>query len=226
MNIALILSSGIGQRMGINTPKQYLTICGKPVVSYVIEAAMSAKSIDRIIIVAHYPFIDDLKSKYPQLDYIEGGDTRNKSLRNGVDYIKQKYDCDNVIVLDAVRPFITGDIIDDYIKYTQELNYDICVTAKKITDSLCCLDLKECDRDRYFLTSSPMAFDFKKLDRYLDKDSKLVEVLQMYPSNTKIYFYYDYKDNYKLTYKEDLELLECIMQLKQRKSFNNNNKRR
>ncbi len=213
MNVALILSSGIGQRLGSTIPKQYLKICGKMVVSYVIEAALKAQKLDKIIVVAHHPFIEDLQQEYPNLIYVEGGDTRNKSLRNGVDFIKENYQCESVIVLDAVRPFVTGELIDKYLDIIKS-GYDICVTTSKITDSLNCLDMKTCDRDRYFLTASPMSFEFSKLEKNLDRDSKIVEVLQMYPSNTKVYYYYDFKENYKLTYLEDLDFLECMMELK------------
>ncbi len=215
MNIALILSSGVGSRFGSDIPKQYLKILGKEAISYVIDAAKGAKTVDKIIIVAHEPFKTRLNAEYG-LEVVEGGDTRNRSFRNGVDYIKAKgYDCENLIVLDAVRPFVTSEIIDSYLNRMNE--YNICVTAKKITDSLCCFDTHTCDRERFYMTSSPMSFKFNELDKYLQADSQLIEVMQMYPEDIKVYLNYDFKNNYKLTYAEDLDFIETYITVKNKR---------
>lgn len=214
MNIALILSSGVGSRFGSNMPKQYLNILGKEAISYVIDAARNSKKVDKIIIVAHEPYKTILKEKYG-IETVEGGDTRNRSFRNGVDYVKANYDCKNLIVLDAVRPFVTGEMIDFYLDKLED--YNICVTTKKITDSLCCLDTHTCDRERYYMTSSPMSFRFDELDKYLQADSQLIEVMQMYPENIKVYCNYDFKNNFKLTYAEDLDFIETYMKVMNKK---------
>lgn len=37
MNIAIILSGGVGSRMGLNIPKQYVMVNKRPVVSYCLQ---------------------------------------------------------------------------------------------------------------------------------------------------------------------------------------------
>ena len=51
MNIALILSGGVGKRFAANLPKQYNLINEKPVIDYVIEACMKSKLTDKVIVV-------------------------------------------------------------------------------------------------------------------------------------------------------------------------------
>lgn len=34
MNVALILSGGTGTRLGLDIPKQYIEICGKPIIFF------------------------------------------------------------------------------------------------------------------------------------------------------------------------------------------------
>jgi len=41
-----------GRRFGDTTPKQYNLLLGKEVISYVIEVAMFAKNVDKIVCVA------------------------------------------------------------------------------------------------------------------------------------------------------------------------------
>lgn len=213
MNLAMIMSSGVGLRFGANTPKQYLELDGREVIGYVIDAVKSAKKVDKFVVVCNEPYDKEMREKYG-VDTTLGGNTRNKSCRNGVEYFKKNYsDCDKIIIIDAVRPFITGQIIDEYLSKIGE--YDICVSSKKITDSLCSMDSAVCDRDRYYLTSSPMAFKYAVLDKYLDADSPVVEILQMCPADTKTYLRW-YNDNIKITYREDIELCEALINLRKK----------
>ena len=38
MNIAIIKAGGIGSRMGAGVPKQFITVGGKPIIIYTLEA--------------------------------------------------------------------------------------------------------------------------------------------------------------------------------------------
>ena len=42
MNIAIILSGGVGTRMGTDIPKQYIMVGGKPIIIYCIKQFMEA----------------------------------------------------------------------------------------------------------------------------------------------------------------------------------------
>ena len=50
MNIAIILSGGVGTRMNTNIPKQYLLVNEKPIINYSIEKFLANPSIDEIVI--------------------------------------------------------------------------------------------------------------------------------------------------------------------------------
>lgn len=52
MNVALILSGGTGARLGADIPKQYIEICGRPVISYCLERLAIHDKIDVVQIVA------------------------------------------------------------------------------------------------------------------------------------------------------------------------------
>ncbi len=49
---ALLLSGGTGTRMGINTPKQYIEVKDRPIISYCLQTLLSHESIDAVQIVA------------------------------------------------------------------------------------------------------------------------------------------------------------------------------
>ena len=50
MNTAIILAGGIGSRMCANgIPKQYLAVCGKPILVYTLEKFQRSEDIEKII---------------------------------------------------------------------------------------------------------------------------------------------------------------------------------
>jgi 2-C-methyl-D-erythritol 4-phosphate cytidylyltransferase len=201
MNIALIVSGGIGRRFNDALPKQYQLISGRQVISFVVDAAKKARAIDKIVIAAHKKYEAMLRKMYG-VDWTESGAERNQTIRNGLEYIKKRYSCEKIIILDAVRPLVTSALIEKYMALLDE--YDSITTAKKITDSLGCYDMYEVDRERYYLMSSPEAFKFDLLYTYMNAESHLTEIIQQFPRNTKVYLNFDTFNNVKITYKDDL----------------------
>ena len=212
MNIVAILANGIGARFGSNIPKQFHRINGKMVIEYVVESILEAKNLDRIVIVTNVEenrnYLTNLALDN-RIDFVDGGQTRNYSLYNALNYINNNYDCKKLIVCDAVRPMITGELLDNYFSYLDY--YAAVVTAQKITDSLGCYDISKVYRDRYYLMQSPEGFDFDLLYKSFDPESKLTEVTQQLPEESSIKLYFDFNNNYKLTYPADLKYLEALI---------------
>ena len=50
-NIAVILSGGIGSRMGLNMPKQYVMVDEKPIISYCVKQFLGNSFTDALVIV-------------------------------------------------------------------------------------------------------------------------------------------------------------------------------
>lgn len=211
MNIAMILSGGVGSRFGADTPKQYQDLLGKPVVSYVVDAAKSAKCIDVVLVVCAKEYMSWFKDNF-NVAVCEGGKERNISLMNGLNYINENYKCDKIMIFDAMRPFVTAKLIEEYMTLLND--YEVVATCQKIVDSLGCLDTHTCDRSRYYLLQSPEAFRFDVIYNNFDPNSPLVEAYQQLPEGTTLCKYFDFKDNYKLTYASDLEIMRAYMKYK------------
>lgn len=196
MNIVAILANGVGARFGSNVPKQFHKVNGKMVIEYVIDSILEGKKVDKTVIAtqveANSVYLADICEKN-NIDLIDGGSTRNRTLRNVLNYINSNYDCKKLIVCDAVHPMITGELMDKYLGFLDDS--DAVVTAQKITDSLGCYDFQKVDRDRYYLMQSPEEFDFKLLNDNFDSESPLTEVIQQLPENSRIEFYYDFNNN-------------------------------
>ena len=105
MQVVLILGGGIGKRFGTVLPKQYNLIDGKPVIDYVIEAALQARQTDRIVVVCDPQYSNH--SRYMnqgQVEIVPGGAERYDSLQNGLNYIERHYDCQKLCILALCIP--------------------------------------------------------------------------------------------------------------------------
>lgn len=107
----VLLSGGIGKRMQVNIPKQFLLLGGKPILVHVLEKIDSIDSIKEIIIPSPKEFIqktEEIINNYgfsTPITCIEGGESRQES----VYYSLKNARFDHVIIHEAVRPFVTKD---------------------------------------------------------------------------------------------------------------------
>lgn len=169
MNAALILSGGAGRRFGSALPKQYHKIGGRTVIEYVLDAAANARLVDRVMVAgADCPQLRALAGRYA-FDRAPAGAVRNETLRHGLDALNA-LGCARVVILDAVRPLVTPELLDEYLRLIGE-GWDAVSTVQPITDSLGCLDAHEVDRSRYYLMQSPEAYNFPLLYAHFRPDS-------------------------------------------------------
>ena len=134
LNIGVVLAGGTGNRYGATIPKQYLMLNGKEVLSYSINTLKRSGVIDCIIVVCDPMYQDRIKSEY-NVEVCNGGDTRNKSVKSVLEYIKANHNnCENIIILESARPLCRSK---DVLSCIEALDiYDSVITGQKIVDSL------------------------------------------------------------------------------------------
>ena len=119
MRIALILSGGIGLRMKMDIPKQYIKVDDKPIFMYTYETLAKHNDIDGIWIVADKTWrsaIDKWVKEARLFDKLRGfsnpGDNRQLSIYNGIKDISEfASPTDVVLIHDAARPLISEELI-------------------------------------------------------------------------------------------------------------------
>lgn len=210
--IGIILAGGIGSRFGADKPKQYCAILGHEMIWYSIEAFRQAKTIDDFIVVVDEKEMQSGRlSREYGVTLVQGGNTRNRSFKNALDYIYEQYpNCEYIIENNAACPMITPELIDRFITLLEE--YDFVNTAYKITDALGSYTNRIANREDFYLIQAPDAYRFPLLYRYFDENSELCHPAHQLPLSTREYRYFDYTDNYKVTYPDDIKIVEMLME--------------
>ena len=122
----VIPAAGIGKRMGVDIPKQYITVCDTAIIEHTVEKFTSRNDLQGILVALsnsdqHWSTLE--LSENNKITTVTGGEERYKSVYNALCSLKNKADDDDwILVHDAVRPCITTSEIDQFIADLDHLN--------------------------------------------------------------------------------------------------------
>lgn len=231
MNIPIILAGGVGSRVGADKPKQFIEILGKPVLVYTIEAFQNHPEIDAIEVVcikSHIDYLKELVEKY-NLDKVkwiaEGGEDFQHSVINGVNNLKGQIDDEDIVLIHyGASPFVTEDVISDAIRVCKDKG-----NSSPAMPSVLLLGSndgeKSCtwiDRDEVVVFNAPQCFKFSYITQLYEEaiEKDLLDKVEphtttlMYLMNREIYLSKSNQINIKITTKEDLDLFEGYVLMK------------
>lgn len=227
MNIALIAAAGEGTRMNLGMPKQFLKVNNKPILMYSMEVFQNHPKIDAIVVVCLDGWQDKLKEYAKQFNItkltkvVSGGATRQDSIRNGVLYIKENFNENDIVIThDGVRPLVTEEIISNCIVKCIECGNAVtaipCLEAMFKTKDKECSNI-EMDRDELVRTQTPHAFRLNKMVwAYDEAEKRKIEKTAatcalMAKLGETIYFSSGSVRNFKLTTAEDIEIFKALL---------------
>ena len=233
-NIAVILAAGSGERLGGDIPKQFLKVAGKRVIEHTLDVFENHKSIDEICIVIKENIKNEMENivvtnQYKKVKKILiGGKERYQSSMAAINAYD---DDDNLLFHDSVRPLVTDRIISDCIEALEKYNaIDVAIPT---TDTIIAIDENECinnipNRSVLRNGQTPQCFKLKLIKEayrlaLLDPNFYTTDdcgVVKRYMPKEKIYVVRGEQFNMKLTYVEDIFLLDKLFQLKSLQSSN------
>ena len=206
MVTALVLSGGVGVRMGADIPKQYMDVAGRPVILYTLEKLERQEQIDALIVVAERSWQPQLTAWMEEAGirkcagYAEPGASRQGSVFHGLQRMQSQgaREDDIVLVHDAVRPCLSGQILNT------------SVDGAWIGGLL--------DRDKLFAGQAPESFRFGKYyaahlavgEKALDGFRGSSEIAHL--AGMRIRLLPGDSGNYKITTPEDLERFRAQME--------------
>ena len=229
-NYAIILASGTGERAGLNIPKQFALVNGKTILEYSIEAFENHELIDAIILISNPMFLDMTneiisKNNYKKIiKVMSGGKTRQESSYIGISLVNE--DNANVLIHDAVRPFIDASIITECINSLKKFN--AVNVAIESSDTIVEIDENNIIRNipkRKFLRrcQTPQCFDLQLIKKahQMAIENKADDItddcgLVVRYNLADIYIVKGSNENIKITYPIDLNIAELIQKKESR----------
>ena len=176
---AIVVAGGSGSRMGTQVPKQYLELCGKPVICWCLEA-FERSSITEVILVASEEYVsyctENIVAGYGYRKVkrvIAGGAQRYDSVYEG---LKAAAGSDYVYIHDAARPCLTQEIIARLSEAVRQ--YDAVTAAVPVKDTIKSADAEGFadytpDRSRLWSIQTPQVFSYPLLLNAYEKMMRL-----------------------------------------------------
>jgi 2-C-methyl-D-erythritol 4-phosphate cytidylyltransferase/2-C-methyl-D-erythritol 2,4-cyclodiphosphate synthase len=214
--IALVVAAGRGQRFGVELPKQYLAVAGRPLLYHSAAAFARHPRVDAVRVVIH----PDDRARYDAavsglglLDPVAGGATRQESVRLGLESLTPLAP-ERVLVHDGARPAVDAGVIDRVLAALDDAPG--AIAAVPVGDSLkrAAEDGRvaaSVDRAGLWRAQTPQAFRFDDIlaahraaaDRGLSDDAAVAEAagmaVKLVPGS---------EDNVKVTTEDDVARVE------------------
>jgi len=219
----IIPAAGAGNRMATAIPKQYLPLCGKPMVSHSIQTFFACPRIATINLALS---VEDYFWRSLTLDsnsrlnlHYTGGDTRSQTVLNTLEAMRpQVAEDDWILVHDAARPGLTASLLDHLLD-TLENDAVGGLLALPLADTLKQSNADSrvqntIPREGLWQAQTPQMFRFGLLQNALASfngaptdEAQAVEALGLQPK-----LVVGSLRNMKITYPQDLALMEVLMQ--------------
>jgi 2-C-methyl-D-erythritol 4-phosphate cytidylyltransferase len=217
MAVALIVAAGRGERLGTDRPKALVSLAGRPMLDWSVEALRAVGSVEEIVVALPAEALDAAPEGTVA---VAGGAARSHSVREA---LRASGGGDPVIVHDAARPLARTALFERVLAEIESSGADAVIAARRVVDTI-----KEAgsdgrtvartlDRAGLWAVQTPQVFRREALERVLleaedellaaaTDDAWLVEraggVVRVIESDA---------ENLKVTTATDLRLAEILL---------------
>jgi 2-C-methyl-D-erythritol 4-phosphate cytidylyltransferase len=135
--VAVVPAGGAGTRMQRARPKQYLALEGVPLLVHTLRVLLHAEVLDGLVLAVPVGRVDATRRllerhRIPRvLDVVAGGVDRQESVWRALQAVPAGASW--VVVHDAVRPFITPDLVKQVLAVAAQHGAAICGLAVRET---------------------------------------------------------------------------------------------
>lgn len=225
MNLVAILAGGVGARMGMNLPKQFLQFAGRTVLEHSVQAFENHPDVNKILIVMNSDYVDEAKAiikknNWPKVcGVIIGGNNRYDSSAAAIDYFLGNAANDKILIHDAARPLVSTELITRVFDALDK--YDAVNVGITPSNTIVGINDKgevvaTPDRAKLIACQTPQGFRLGVVSKAYELAAQQAEftatddcgvVAKMLP-DTKIFVVQGDENNQKLTRPEDLPVFE------------------
>lgn len=224
--VAIIPAAGSGKRFSKDVPKQFLKIGNKSVLEFSIKPLLDFSECVGICLVVepkdeYHKYLEFTENT--KISIIEGGSNRMQSVINGIMFWNNsELSFSNILVHDSVRPCLRSSDVRTLLESMDSEKVDgvilgtPCVDTVKQVKSKEMLVKKTLNRSDLWASFTPQVFKREVLvdaalnrtlkDKIFTDEASLVEA-----NNGRLKMIQGSKDNFKITFPEDLNLAKSIL---------------
>lgn len=219
----IVPAAGAGKRMEATTPKPYLKLGDKLVLEHTLLCFASIPNLKQVVVSTsetyRYQTEKILSKIFPdiQTTVVIGGKERQNSISNALKEIGESVDF--VMVHDAVRPFVTWELIEECVEKAKNTGGAIVGVPVKDTIKEVNLSLeivKTPNRKALWQAQTPQVFERKLLvEAYSNSENKKITATDdaslIENIGGKVVVVEGNRRNFKLTYPLDFSIAEMLM---------------
>ena len=229
MVTALLTAAGVGSRMNLDIPKQFIDVKEKPLIVYTLEAFQKHPAIDSIVLVTLESWIEVAESYAKQFNItkleaiVPGGETGQESIHNGLVAISDMdFGPDHVVMIhDGNRCLVSTEIISDSIACFHENGSAVaaipCVEAVFRSENSGVYSNESIPREQLFRTQTPHTYSLGKLlwahgqAAVKGLSNTAASCVLMHELGEQVYFSAGSEQNLKITTMDDLYIFRAIL---------------
>lgn len=229
--VAVILAGGRSGRNLQNIPSQFISVQGKPIIVYTMEAYQAHPAVDEIYVVCLRGW-EDIVRAYAQrygisklAGLVSAGSSGVGSLKNALDHIARRYaQEDTVIVQEATRPMVSAEMISNLLqacarqgsatmchRMDEYVQFDVSGQRAKYVDRNAMIALQSPEAHRLALLREV----FEKAQRQQHPLTESCCTMLMYNMGCEIHFMDSSINNIKLTREEDIAAFSAWLRMQQ-----------
>ncbi|MDK2598511.1 2-C-methyl-D-erythritol 4-phosphate cytidylyltransferase [Pseudoalteromonas obscura] len=223
---AVVPAAGVGSRMGLNHPKQYLKIGDKTILEHTLSKLSQVDTINQIIVAVSDEdgYFENLNLDNLNVTRVSGGKERADSVLNALKSLRSNPP-EWVLVHDAARPLVDIADIDNLISSCINAG-EGGILACRVKDTIKKGNTHSehtVPRDQLWQALTPQLFPYQVLLQSLEsalEDGALItdEASAMERANQPVQLVCGRSDNIKITTPED-HALACFLMEQQQKSI-------
>ena len=200
----IVLCAGNSSRFEHKTKKQWLRIKDEPLWLNVTKRLKTFSSFDKVIVASSEKELNYMKNFTDDFILVKGGDTRQQSILNCLEFVKTKY----VMISDVARACIPRSVIESLL--TEKENADCIVPILNVTDTVI-YENQTINRDNVKLIQTPHLSNTQILKTALNTKIEFTDESSAIKSiNGTIKYVQGSSDSKKLTLGDELEDLPCL----------------
>ncbi|WP_418184596.1 bifunctional 2-C-methyl-D-erythritol 4-phosphate cytidylyltransferase/2-C-methyl-D-erythritol 2,4-cyclodiphosphate synthase [Aliarcobacter vitoriensis] len=200
----VVLCAGNSTRFEKMCKKQWLRVGNEPLWLNVTKRLSSYSKFSKTIVVSHKDELNYMKNFSDCYTFVEGGDTRQNSIKNALKKVDTKY----VMISDVARACVNKDIVLNLLENKDKAS---CIVPILDVSDTVIFEENTINRDKVKLIQTPQLSNTQVLNKALDTPRDFTDESSAIKAiSEKIFYIKGNIESKKITFGNEIEQIPCL----------------